>query len=163
MIEVYLFDWGDTLMVNHPNMPGKMCDWPQVDAISGARETLAELSKTASIYVATSAIDSCEVEVQQAFARVGLSQYITGYFCKANIGAIKTDPDFLDLILTRLGKPAAKVAMVGDSIIKDIQPALVAGILPIWLTDDSQEIAGVRKIANLQQLLLTNTVKDEVK
>jgi len=163
MIEVYLFDWGNTLMVNHPNMPGKMCDWPQVDTISGAQETLATLSQTADIYVATSAVDSCEIEVQQAFERVGLNQYIRGYFCKANIGAIKTDPDFLDLILARLNKPANKVAMVGDSIIKDIQPALVAGILPIWLTEDNQEITGVRKIANLQQLLLANTVKDEVK
>jgi len=146
-------------MVNHPDMQGKMCDWPEVTAIPGAHETLAELSKTAAIYVATSAADSCELEIQQAFERVGLSEFISGYFCKTNVGVIKADPDFLDLILTRLDKPAVKVAMVGDSMIKDIRPALIAGILPIWLTTETQTVTGVIKITHLQQLLRTNIVK----
>ena len=153
MKKAYLFDWGDTLMVNDHDMTGKMCDWPQVAAIAGARETLAELSQKAAIYVATSAVDSCEIEIQQAFERVGLSEYISGYFCKANLGAIKTDPDFLLLILTRLGKSAKNVAMVGDSMVKDIRPALSAGITPIWLTSETDVVAGVRKITHLQQLV----------
>ena len=41
MIDVYLFDWGDTLMVDFPNASGKMCDWVTVEAIIGANDTLA--------------------------------------------------------------------------------------------------------------------------
>ncbi|MBD1571604.1 HAD family hydrolase, partial [Aliivibrio sp. S10_S31] len=27
MRKAYLFDWGDTLMVDFPNTQGKMCNW----------------------------------------------------------------------------------------------------------------------------------------
>ena len=32
MTEIFLFDWGDTLMVDFPGVPGKMCDWDKVEA-----------------------------------------------------------------------------------------------------------------------------------
>ncbi len=53
MIDIYLFDWGDTLMVDFPGVPGKMCDWEIVEAVTGAKEALAALSKHAQIYIAT--------------------------------------------------------------------------------------------------------------
>jgi putative hydrolase of the HAD superfamily len=36
MIELYLFDWGDTLMVDRQDRAGEMCDWPEVEAVAGA-------------------------------------------------------------------------------------------------------------------------------
>jgi len=45
MIDVYLFDWGDTLMVDFPGVPGKMCNWDVVEAVDGAKEALEHLSK----------------------------------------------------------------------------------------------------------------------
>ena len=84
VIEVYLFDWGDTLMVDFPNASGKMCDWENVKAVTGAKNALNALSRHAKIYVATGAADSTELEIKLAFERVGLSEFISGYFCKAN-------------------------------------------------------------------------------
>ena len=136
MIKVYLFDWGDTLMVDFPDVSGKRCDWKVVEATSGAKETLAALSKRAKIYIATGAADSTELEIQRAFERVGLSQFISGYFCKANVGGSKGTPEFLHSILAKLQIPAENVAMVGDNFEKDIKPAIAAGIQPIWLTDN---------------------------
>ena len=86
MTQVYLFDWGNTLMVDFPEVSGKMCNWQVVEAVSGAKEALENLSKTSKIYIATGAADSTEVEIQMAFERVGLNQYISGYFCKENVG-----------------------------------------------------------------------------
>ena len=86
MIEIYLFDWGDTLMVDFAGVPGKMCDWDVVEVVDGARETLKCLSKTSKIYVATGAAQSTETEIQQAFERVDLNPFISGYFCEANLG-----------------------------------------------------------------------------
>jgi len=131
---VYLFDWGDTLMVDFPGVAGKMCDWEVVEAVSGAKETLAVLSQNAQIYIATGAADSSELEIQQAFERVGLHQFISGYFCKANIGLSKGTPAFLHAILNQLNISAANVAMVGDNFEKDIKPALSVGIQPFWFT-----------------------------
>ena len=137
MINVYLFDWGDTLMVDFPDAVGKMYDWEVVEAVSGAKETLAALSKNAKIYIATGAADSTELEIQQAFERVDLNQFISGYFCKANLGLSKGTPTFLNAILNQLNISAAEVAMVGDNFEKDIKPALSVGIQAFWLTQQT--------------------------
>ncbi len=156
MIEVYLFDWGDTLMVDFPGVPGKMCDWEVVEAVDGAKETLENLSLKAKIYVATGAAESTEADIEKAFERVGLNRFISGYFCKANLGISKGSPEFLKTILTKLKIPASKVAMVGDNIKIDIEPALAVGINPIWLSKNKEAIApkNTKMIVNLQELCI---------
>ena len=139
MINVYLFDWGDTLMVDFPDVTGKMCDWEIVEAISGAKEALEALSKHSQIYIATGAADSTELEIKRAFDRVGLSQFISGYFCKANLGLSKGTPEFIYSILDKLKIPSVSVAMVGDNYDKDIKPAIAAGIQSIWFTENKLE------------------------
>lgn len=136
MIKTYLFDWGDTLMVDFPNTTGKMCDWETVEEVAGAKEALEVLSKNANIYIATGAADSTELEIKLAFERVDLSQFISGYFCKANLGLSKGNPEFLESILSTLNTPAASVAMVGDNFEKDIRPAIAVGIKPFWFTNN---------------------------
>ncbi|MDP7591688.1 MAG: HAD family hydrolase [Litorilituus sp.] len=154
MIKVYLFDWGDTLMVDFPNVTGKMCDWQTVQAVSGAKETLATLSKSCSVYIATGAADSSVLEIKLAFERVGLSDFISGYFCKANLGLTKGSPDFLKKIISTLNVPAANIAMVGDNIEKDIKPALAVGINPIWFNPNQRERLSdkIREIHKLTDL-----------
>jgi len=156
MIDVYLFDWGNTLMVDFPEQRGKMCDWTTVEAITGAKETLASLSKHAQIYIVTSARDSTEREIQQAFARVGLSEFVTGYFCKDNLGLLKGDPEFLKEIISRLNKSIENIAMVGDSFDKDIKPAHLAGINAIWLTQNNDQYLprNIKIINNLKELCI---------
>ena len=133
MTEVYLFDWGDTLMVDIPGQTGKMCDWPEVRTVDGAAETLARLSQTSKIYIATNAAESGVNDIERAFERAGLSQFISGYFCRANLGIAKGTPDFYKAILRQLGTEASVVTMVGDSYENDIAPALQAGLSAIWL------------------------------
>jgi FMN phosphatase YigB (HAD superfamily) len=156
MISVYLFDWGDTLMVDFPNVAGKMCDWETVASVSGAKETLEALSEHSHIYIATGAEDSTELEIKQAFVRVGLDQFITGYFCKANVGLSKGTPEFLNAILEKLDVPSANVAMVGDNLEKDIKPALSAGIQAFWYTGKHIE-AAPNNVNIIEQLMALYT------
>lgn len=135
MIKTYLFDWGDTLMVDFPDAQGKMCDWKVVEKVAGAKETLEALSKQAKIYIATGADDSTELDIRKAFERVGLDIFISGYFCKANLGLSKGSPEFIPTILEKLKVPASNVAMVGDNFEKDIKPAVVCNIQTFWLID----------------------------
>jgi putative hydrolase of the HAD superfamily len=143
-------------MVDFPGVTGKMCDWEIVEAVTGAKETLEELSKQSQIYIATGAADSTEVEIQRAFERVGLNQFISGYFCKANLGLSKGSPEFLESILDKLKVPSSSVAMVGDNLDKDIKPALATGIQPFWFTDKSIEPApaNVKVIKQLSALYI---------
>lgn len=136
MTDVYLFDWGDTLMVDFLETTGKMCDWELVEAIEGAEEALKYLSERAQIYIATGAIESSEADIKKAFHRVGLDQYISGYFCKANLGCKKGHPDFLSTILKKLDKEPAQLTMVGDSLKNDIEPAQKIGLKTVWLNRD---------------------------
>lgn len=157
MIDIYLFDWGDTLMVDFPGVPGKMCNWIIVEAVDGAKETLEYLSKRAQIYIATGAAESTGREIEQAFKRVGLSQFITGYFCKASLGISKGSPEFLPAILSELGISADRVAMVGDDLVKDIAPAAAVGIKPVWLSrggNNAVSPSGTKIIANLRELCI---------
>ena len=154
MIEVYLFDWGDTLMVDFPGTPGKMCDWETVAAVDGAREALEHLSGQADIYVASAAAQSTPTDIEKALERVGLDGFIKGYYCPANLGVSKGQPEFLPSIIERLGVAASRIAMGGDSLAKDIEPAARAGVQAIWLTesDASGSPPGTRIIASLREL-----------
>jgi putative hydrolase of the HAD superfamily len=156
MINVYLFDWGDTLMVDFPGVTGKMCDWEIVKAVSGAKEALEALSKHAQVYIATGAADSTELEIKRAFERVGLTQFISGYFCRANLGLSKGTPEFLNAILEKLEISSVNVAMVGDNFEKDIKPAISAGIQPFWFTENDIESVpnNVKVIKQLSALYL---------
>ncbi|MGI9950446.1 HAD family hydrolase [Vibrio hyugaensis] len=129
---IYLFDWGNTLMVDFPHAQGKMCDWEHVETIPHARETLATLSQHHPIYIATSASESAMEDVQEAFQRVELDQYISGYFCFANLGIAKNQPDFYLAVAEQLNVEPNQLTMVGDVPEKDIYPALEAGLNVIW-------------------------------
>ncbi|MFM2588061.1 HAD family hydrolase [Vibrio sp. TBV020] len=154
MSKVYLFDWGDTLMVDYPDQTGKMYQWPHVEAVEGAEVILKQLSQSTTIYIATSAQDSTESEIQQAFQRVGLDTYISGYFCKANLGLEKQDPEFYKAIIASIGQTANNVTMVGDSLEKDIYPALSAGLTAIYFHKEGQPVPkGTQHITHLEQLI----------
>jgi len=143
-------------MVDFPSVTGKMCDWEVVEAVNGAKEALDALSKHSQIYVATGAADSTELEIKRAFERVGLNQFISGYFCKANLGLSKGTPEFLNSILEKLKIPSENVAMVGDNFEKDIKPAISAGIQSFWFTrNDIKSVPNnVKVIKQLSELYL---------
>ena len=150
----YLFDWGDTLMVDLPGMHGPMADWPRVAAVDGAAEALAALSAVARLYVATGARDSDANDIARAFARVRLDRYLSGYFGPAELGVHKGTPGFFPAILDALALPADRVAAVGDDLERDIRPAAAAEITPYWLCARPPATlpAGTRVIASLRAL-----------
>jgi len=152
---VFLFDWGNTLMVDDPAMSGKMKDWPQVSAIPGAKQVLKALAETNRIYVASGARDSDERDIEAALERVGLSAYISGYFCPANLGQEKGSAAFLEAVLLRLSVLAQETVVVGDSYEKDIRPSLAVGVQPVWLCQDPtfEPDPSVRVISELMELL----------
>ena len=128
----YLFDWGDTLMVDFPAARGPMCAWEKVAAVEGAVATLASLHRRAGCYLATNARDSKAGDIVRALERVGLSDYIDRVFCYENVGCRKPAPRFFKTILAAIGARASQVVMVGDSLETDIAGAMAAGLHGIW-------------------------------
>ncbi|MDN3617285.1 HAD family hydrolase [Vibrio gallaecicus] len=155
MTKIYLFDWGNTLMVDFPDQKGKMCDWVKVQAVDGALRTLQELSKSHRVYIATNAADSSEADIKLSFDRVGLSPYISGYFCKANLGIGKGTSEFFHKIINVLNVEPQSIIMVGDTYEKDIEPAISVGIEAIWFNSKCTNHSvskGVKQINHLLEL-----------
>jgi len=153
MTKTYLFDWGDTLMIDFPDAKGKMCDWEYVETVDGAFEALEFLSRTHDIYIATNAADSAESDIEKAFVRVGLSQFIRGYFCFGNLGVTKGTPEFFHRIVDRLSLNPNEVTMVGDNLENDIIPAIEAGLNAIWLCRNGGLSLPYSSISSLRALI----------
>ncbi|MCJ8351318.1 HAD hydrolase-like protein [Moritella sp.] len=49
MAKIYLFDWGDTLMVNPAHMKGKMCNWEHVAVIETLGVDASEVTMVGDI------------------------------------------------------------------------------------------------------------------
>ncbi len=128
----YLFDWGDTLMVDFPDAGGPMYLWEVVKAVSGARRTLEALHESACCYLATNAQDSTTADIERALARVGLAAYIDRVFCFENVGYRKPATEFFKTILAAIGSQPQEIVMVGDSLETDVHGAMAAGLQGIW-------------------------------
>jgi putative hydrolase of the HAD superfamily len=155
MTRVVLFDWGDTLMVDFSRYSGKMCLWPEVAALPGAREALEYLHRRSSLHVASGAGDSSADDIRLALARVGLDHFITGVFCRQNTGFAKPDPRFFQAILECLRVAAREVTMVGDSLEKDILPCHRLGMKTVLLSGAEPPTLppGVGCICSLHELV----------
>jgi putative hydrolase of the HAD superfamily len=149
----YLFDWGDTLMVDIPNQTGPMCDWPKVQVVEGAKACLQRLSQNAQCHLATNAQDSTEVQIRLGLKRAGLSEYISLIFCRENLGVGKTDPSYYQKITDKLNVNPEHITMVGDSLERDVHQALKAGLKAVWFNPNNVHVApGILAINKLDLL-----------
>jgi len=153
----YLFDWGNTLMLNDPEAIGPMHAWPSVEAMHNAVLVLKVLSESAQCHVATNAKDSTADDIKLALNRVGLGGYITEIFCFREIGAEKPSQLFFDHVLTTLGCNKSEILMVGDDLEKDVLGAIDSGISSVLYNPDSRPIpTGILAITDLNQLSNAN-------
>jgi putative hydrolase of the HAD superfamily len=134
-----LFDWGDTVLRDHPEITIPMVEWEAVEVIDGITEVLAYLhSSGRRTVLATSAAISDEDQIWGALARGGLDRYFARIYCFKNTHLPKCQA-FYQHILNDLGIPASEALMVGDSFEKDIQDANAVSIFALWFNPRSTE------------------------
>jgi putative hydrolase of the HAD superfamily len=151
----YIFDWGDTLMVDFPGAKGPMYLWDEVAAVAGAVETLAALHRDAGCYLATNARDSKTDDIVRALERVGLAVHIDRVFCFENVGNRKPSRAFFDTIMTAIGAAPSQAVIVGDSLESDVLGAMEAGLHGIWYNPAGreQDPRGAEVIHSLTELI----------
>jgi putative hydrolase of the HAD superfamily len=69
----------------------------------------------------------------------GIDRYFAGIVESAVEGVRKPNPDIFRLAVNRLGVLPADVVMIGDSLSKDIIPAMEVGCKTIWLKGEQWE------------------------
>jgi putative hydrolase of the HAD superfamily len=134
-----LFDWGNTLMRDFPEFQGPMKDWPRLEALPHAAETLATLSPNWNLALATSADVSSEGDIRIALDKVNLGQWLERIYSFTNTGLRKTSPDFYNFILKDLGLSPQNVIMIGDHFEADVQVPNRCGMRAIWLNETTAE------------------------
>jgi FMN phosphatase YigB (HAD superfamily) len=135
-----LFDWGDTVMRDHPEITIPMIEWETVEAIDGIADVLAWLQSSGRrIILATSANISDESQIRGALARVGVEQYFSRIYCFKTTNLPKGEA-FYRFILNDLAIPASDAVMVGDHFEKDVLVPNSLGMFAIWFNPVSDEI-----------------------
>jgi putative hydrolase of the HAD superfamily len=131
-ITTLVFDWGDTLMMDNPQCTGSMADWPQVAAVPGIHQTLAQLSSQFSLAVATNAGVSTAQKVRQALKRVELDHYFDQIFTSRDLDAAKPHLDYFRAIESKLAATPSELVMIGDGYLNDVLGPCHAGWRAIW-------------------------------
>lgn len=134
-----LFDWGDTIMRDHPEITIPMVEWETVEVVDGVAEVLKYLhSSGRRIVLATSASISNESQIRGALKRGGLADYVSHIYCFKNTHLPKGE-DFYRYILNDLGISASDALMVGDGFEKDVEVPNNLGIFAVWFNPGSEE------------------------
>lgn len=154
---VVLFDWGDTVMRDHPEITTPMVEWERVEVIDGIADVIAALHVSGrQVMLATSASISDEGQIRGALARGGLDQYFSKIYCFKNTRLSKGEA-FYRHILNDLNIPASDVMMVGDGFEKDVQIPNSMGMFAVWFnprTEEKREGDLHITIRTMQELLL---------
>jgi putative hydrolase of the HAD superfamily len=136
---VVLFDWGDTVMRDHPEIIIPMVEWETIEVIEGIADVLEYLhSSGRQIVLATSASISDEDQIRRALARGGLDAYFSRIYCFKNTNLPK-GAEFYRHILKDLSISAMDALMVGDGFEKDVEVPNQLGIFGVWFNPRSDE------------------------
>jgi len=158
-VRFFLFDWGNTLMIDFPDEQGPMFRWRRVEAVDGALTALRALSRTGSCFLATNAKDSLPADIQAALARVHLDTYIKKIFCYRELGHAKPSPEFYLEIVKRLACDPHHICMTGDSLENDVYAAAACGFRAVWYNPSMLPVPdGITSITALPELLDVITV-----
>lgn len=131
-LKVVVFDWGDTLMRNHPEFDGPMVTWPMVEVVPGVEEALPQLSGRYTLCVASNAGHSNAELMGLALERGGIRRHFHHLFTEHELGTAKPDPVYYGEILRRVGVSPEETVMVGNDYRYDIEPAKLAGLHTVW-------------------------------
>jgi len=134
-----VFDWGDTLMRDHPEFTTPTVEWETIEVIEGIVDLLEYLHISGRrIVLATSATISNESQIRGALARCGIDQYFSRIYCFKNTNLSKGEPLYRH-ILADLGIQPSEALMVGDSFEKDVQAPNAVGMFAVWFNPNSDE------------------------
>ncbi len=154
-----LFDWGDTLMSEDGPADRPMALWPEVRAIDGARDVLAQLAARHRIAVATNASASDRAMITRALARAGLDGFVAEVLCYRELGVKKAEPAFWEAVLARLGVARDEILMIGDDLAQDVLAPRRAGIAAVWFNwkkapvPVDADLAVIERLAELPALI----------
>jgi FMN phosphatase YigB (HAD superfamily) len=159
-IKALIFDWGDTLMWDFPELEGPMAYWGKVETVPGIDKAL-EMAYTDYICcVASNAGDSTTELMGEALNRVDIKKYFHHLFTSRELGVTKPNLEFFNKILENLNLKPDECIMIGNDYKKDIVPAKAVGIHTIFFTEESKDAVfkdadyAINSMTNLYEVIM---------
>lgn len=131
MKKALIFDWGDTVMRDFPELKTPMFCWEHVELIPYVEEALKILSKQYLMVIATNAGQSDTSAMIKAMKRVEVDKYFNYFFSSKDLGFEKPDPNFFLTIANTIKYDVNECVMIGNLYEKDIVGAKDAGMKTI--------------------------------
>lgn len=123
------------------------------EVFADAAETLAGLAESRPLAVLTNGAGCLQ---REKLAASGLGDFFQSVVVSADLGAAKPDAAVFRHALGQLGVEGGDAVMVGDSIAKDIDGALAAGLGAVWVNRNGHSAptdrADVVEISTLSDL-----------
>jgi putative hydrolase of the HAD superfamily len=138
MIKAIIFDWGNTVMRDFPEIKGPMCFWDHVEYIPFVEENLKTLYEKYIMCIASNAGYSDASLMKEALKRVGAEKYFHHFFTSKDLGAEKPDKRFFDAITKKINITPAECVMIGDNYQKDICGAKAVGMSTIFFNEKNE-------------------------
>src|SRR3989344_206202 len=123
-------------------------NWMLAKPFEETEEVLKQLKGKYKLFL-TSNTDNFSIE--SIFNKYPFQQYFDGIFLSCELNLIKTDKNFLKVVIDQTGIPADEMIMVGDSMQSDIITAKKIGINAV-LIDRNDTRNYHQKIKNLKEL-----------
>lgn len=161
MIKALIFDWGDTIMRDFPELTGPMSEWEHVELIPGADQALASLNDKYICVIATSAEASDTGQMRQSLQRVDVEKYFHGFASSKELLASKPQPEYFLKIASRLGLKPQECIHIGNIYSKDISSAKAVGMKTVFFNE--KKISGdfpdadaiIHHMSSLPETILT--------
>jgi putative hydrolase of the HAD superfamily len=163
-ITTLIFDWGDTVMRDFPDLPGPMYLWEEVFWIPGAEKTLKELQPYFTLVIATNAGESDTQAMIKALKRVGADKYFSYFYSSKDLGYQKPDVRFFDKICEELKVKNSASMMIGNHYGKDIVGAKQSGMFTVLFDENNIQKEApdadfvITKMENLISLILRQSI-----
>ncbi len=156
-IQIIIFDWGNTLMVDFPFYNGPMAYWPKVELMPGVEKVLEYLYIRIPLCVATNAGYSNTLLMRKALNRCNIEKYFTFFFSSDDAGGIKKpDPQFFFSLSKYIGIKPSFCLMIGNDYEKDIIGAKRIGIKTFFYNYELKQgnfVAADKVFHNYNELL----------
>jgi len=117
-------------------------------ALAGRRGLLERLAARLPLAVVSNGCGNTE----RLLAEARLEPFFRAIVDSSQVGFWKPDPRIFEPVLTRLGAPRDRVAVVGDRTDRDMEAALAGGLLAVWvagarsLTAEGEPLPGLHAV-----------------
>lgn len=147
-----LLDLDDTLVAEESSAVASFAATARHVVYEDVEPALAELRESHALALVTNGAPCLQ---REKLAGSGLAHWFDAVVVSGDLGAGKPDPRVFEHALALLGQPPDPV-MVGDTVERDVDGALAAGLDAIWINRSGQprpaDRRELREIASLAEL-----------